>query len=177
MKIPITRFALSIAAIALGMVTAMPVSASAAPAAPGNPVGTVRHEFFRSVSPGLPDGVVAPASVNADPCQTFTFGVNTYGQAGNWLSRFTQHVGWCWNWIQVTFHSYSYEQATSIGVQYEGRTSETHQEASDKTFWQDGATARFRFCPPGIGCYGDWYPWVNTVVRANGTADGSGSPQ
>ncbi|NOK59156.1 MAG: hypothetical protein GFH27_549283n383 [Chloroflexi bacterium AL-W] len=137
----------------------------------------IMYDTFQRIShdiSSLPKEMRQEAIINGDLCKTFTYGVNGRTYAGTWQFTFSQHVGWCYNGWQVTYHSVWHTYSTSLGWSYQGISSQSNAPGPNQSFWQDTATAKFSYCAGPVGCLFDRYPWVNTVVRGDGSYGGSG---
>lgn len=111
--------------------------------------------------------------VSSDPCLNYTYGVNIRNANHNKFGSFAQNVGWCYNGTQVTTHQYSYRIEDSLLVRYDGVISEKHAPGHGDTYYEDNATVKFSVSALGQELL-VVYPYVNIVVRGDGTYSGSG---
>jgi hypothetical protein len=175
-------------AAALGGNAAGPISAAETrpPASPAYPPASlpVTFERFAYVTRN-PARFQSPrlrtyAALAAEPCLTYTYGVNGRTASGTMTYSWAEEVGWCYDGAHVTYASVVYRPRSAIGWGFLEINNKTEQWAADKSFFQARSVAKFGYScilPNGGGCAFYRFPYVGVVVYGNGTYSGSGSSE
>ena len=117
----------------------------------------------------------AHASLTADPCLTYTYGVNGRSSTGTMTYSWAEEVGWCYNGSRVTYASTAYLPRAGFGWTYLGIDNKTERWASDGSFFQARSVGSFGLTCISGGCSFYRFPYVSVVVYSNGTYSGAGS--
>ncbi|MEU1845069.1 hypothetical protein [Micromonospora sediminicola] len=161
-----------LAGAAVGVAAVLALGATPAGAAPAGD-GGLRLDRFQYATEGVPAGVARPAGTLADPCKTFTYGVNIRTATQTWIGTLYQDVYWCYNGSRVTYHNANQRGSALPGWQFKV-TGASSQAGPGNWFFQDTANGQFDLCLPVGGCVGSRHAWINQVVYGDGTYSGSG---
>ena len=138
-----------------------------------------------SKDPGVLDHVIVDTTSSApgggltvltSGCTTTYHSITGYGTFGDMLWRLEQNTYWCWDGATVTYASRSTPTHTyGLGWRLVGIVSST--ESGVGTYeYRAYVQAHFYRCyatPWGETCIDDVYPWIQSILRGDGTNGGS----
>jgi len=176
--IRIPRIALVLAvAMIMTSLTAVPASADPGTADPGKLARVITDTGSGGVK-AHPKGA-APSggfTAMASGCTTTYHNITGVNGSGQWLWRLEQNTYWCWDGTYVTYASRTTPAYTyGLGWRFGGLNSSTETGVGTGEF-RGYVQAQFYRCmitPFGELCYDHVYPWIQSILRGNGTSGGS----
>ncbi|WP_276298948.1 hypothetical protein [Halorussus lipolyticus] len=110
-------------------------------------------------------------SAMASGCKSVTanwIGVNGSGEE---LYRYNQLVDWCYDGSTVSnTYRRRWGDTDSAFWQFVGHKDNTERGGDGNSFYESWTQGHFRLCAGGnIGCVQNTYPWIETLVRSDGS--------